>query len=110
MTYLVEITNLIGLPIKNIKPLKMTEQDKIKSKSATHCEMCSCEFTLLFRHVKDHCHFSGLYRAALCDTCNLKRQNQKFVPIFIHVSSSYDSHFIIRQFSYDIKNIHVIPH
>lgn len=49
----------------------MTEQDKNKFKSATNCEMCNREFTLLYRYVKDHCHLSGLYRAALCNNFNL---------------------------------------
>lgn len=110
MSYLVKIINLIGLLTKDIKPLKMTKQDKIKFKAATHCEMCNREFTMFYRPVKDHCHLSGLYRAALCNDCNLKRQNQKFVPVFIHGSSNYDSYFIIRQLGYDKQNIHVIPH
>ena len=109
MAYLVHNVNLISSLLSKIIPLKMTKQDKIKFKSATHCEMCKREFTLIYRPVKDHCHFSGRFRAALCNDCNLKRQNQKFIPVFIHASSNYDSHFIVRQLGYDIKNIHVIP-
>ena len=66
-------------------------------------------FTLLYKPVRDHCHLTGLYRAPLCNDCNLKRQNHKFIPIFIHASSNYDSHFIIRQLGCDNQNIHVIP-
>lgn len=39
--------------------------------------------------------------------CNLKRQNQKIVPIFSHARSNY-SHFIVRQLGCDNQNIHVI--
>ena len=109
MIYLVEKINLIGSLIKQNIPLHMNRDDKIKFKLATHCELCDKEFTLLYPKVRDHCHLTGQFRATLCNTCNLKRQQQKFVPIFIHGSSNYDSHFIIRQLGYDIKNIHVIP-
>lgn len=109
VSYLVENINLLGLLLNNIKPLKMTKQDKIKYKSTTHCEMCKREFTLFYRPVRDHCHITGRYRSALCNNCNLRRQNQKFVPIFIHASSNYDSHFIVRQLGYDIRQIIVIP-
>ena len=109
MIFLVEKINLIGLLINQNIPLHMTRDDKMKFKSVTHCEMCNKEFTLLYPKVRDHCHLTGQFRSTLCNTCNLKRQQQKFVPVFIHGSSNYDSHFIVRQLGYDIKNIHVIP-
>lgn len=109
MSYLVEIVHLFGSLINNIIPLKMTKEDKTRFKSATQCEMCHCEFTMLNRPVRDHCHLTGKFKSVLCNSCNLRRQNQKFVPVFIHASSNYDSHFIIRQLGYDVRNIHVIP-
>lgn len=75
MSYLVKIVNLIGLLLNNIILLEMTEEDITKFNSATHCEMCQHEFTLLYKPVKDHCHLSGCFCATLCNNFNLKRQN-----------------------------------
>lgn len=70
--------------------------------------MCAMEFTMTEKPVRDHCHMTGKYRAALCRKCNFKRQNQDFFPIFFHNSSNYDSHFII-QLGCDTQNIDIIP-
>lgn len=109
MMYLVKVVNTIGKLTKEINPLKMTDRDKYKFRTTTHCEMCKDEFTMIKKPVRDHCHLSGRYRAALCNNCNLKRRKQCFIPVFIHGNSNYDSHFIIRQLGYDSKQIYVIP-
>ncbi|XP_075211196.1 uncharacterized protein LOC142318514 [Lycorma delicatula] len=59
--------------------------------------------------VRDHCHLTGKYRAALCNKCNLQRRNQTFLPVFLHNSSNYDSHFIVKELGYDEKRINLIP-
>lgn len=71
MEYLVKIVNFIGSLLHNVTPIKMTEDDKYRFKSATHCEMCKREFIALYRPVRDRCHLSGIYRSALRNNCNL---------------------------------------
>lgn len=110
--HIIAIANLIGDLISefsNQDMLPLTIDEINQFQSATHCEMCNVQFTLINSPVRDHCHFTGKYRSALCNTCNLKRKNQTFLPVFIHNSSNYDSHFIIKQLGCDEQKIHVIP-
>ena len=47
--------------------------------------------------VKDHCYFTGKYRAAAHNTCNLKYKIPKNIPVIFHNGSTYDYHFIIKE-------------
>ncbi|XP_046665974.1 uncharacterized protein LOC124357906 [Homalodisca vitripennis] len=109
--YIVSMANLIGdLLDVNKSMLPLTQEEKERVKSTTHCECCNSEFTETFNQpCKDHCHLSGRFRSVLCYACNLKRQNQKFLPVVIHGSSNYDSHFIIKNLGCDERKVEVIP-
>lgn len=45
--------------------------------------------------VRDDCHFSGKYRGAAQNNCNLKFRSLNIQPVIIHNLSRYDSHLII---------------
>ena len=47
--------------------------------------------------VKDHCYFTGKYRPAAHNTCNLKYKIPKNIPVIFHNGSTYDYHFIIKE-------------
>ena len=47
--------------------------------------------------VRDHCHYTGKYRGAAHNTCNLRYKIPKEIPIIFHNGSTYDYHFIIRE-------------
>ena len=47
--------------------------------------------------VRDHCHYSGKYRGAAHNICNLRYKMPKEVPIVFHNGSTYDYHFIIKE-------------
>jgi len=59
--------------------------------------------------VRDHCHFTGKFKHVLCSPCNLRRQTQKVLPVFMHGSSNYDNHFIVRELGCDSYKVDVIP-
>lgn len=110
MHYLKTLANLIGdLTRLNVPMLPLTSEEKLRFKNATHCELCESEFTLINSRVRDHCHFSGNFRNVLCSSCNLKRQAQKFIPVFMHGSSNYDNHFIVSELGCDSYKVGVIP-
>ena len=47
--------------------------------------------------VRDHCHYTGKYRGAAHNTCNLVYKTPQEIPIVFHNGSTYDYHFIINQ-------------
>ena len=47
--------------------------------------------------VKDHCHYTGKYRGAAHNICNLRYRIPKEIPIVFHNGSTYDYHFIIKE-------------
>ena len=53
--------------------------------------------------VRDHCDYTGEYRSAANSICNLKYSKPKELPIVFHNGSNYDSHFIMKEFSEELK-------
>ncbi|KAE9543171.1 hypothetical protein AGLY_003082 [Aphis glycines] len=81
--------------LKTNKPIVFTDEQRQSHNACTACNLCKTTFTYDNHKVADHCHLSGKYRQALCNTCNLKLQAPKFVPIFFHNLSNYDAHLIV---------------
>lgn len=110
MSHLISLANDIGELLKDKIPMmRLSDEENCRYRSSTHCEWCNSEFTMLNNPVRDHCHISGRFRAVLCNECNLKARVPTYLPVFIHGSSNYDSHFIVRQLGCDEEDIHVIP-
>ena len=47
--------------------------------------------------VKDHCHYTGKYRGAAHNICNLRNKVPKEIPVVFHNGSTYDYHFVIKE-------------
>ena len=85
--------------IDDIKPMHLSEKEENDFKHARTCHICRDEFSE--KHVKghkvrDHCHFTGEFRGAAHNTCNLKMRTIKKIPVFFHNLGGYDSHIIFR--------------
>ena len=50
-----------------------------------------------YHKVRDHCHYTGKYRGAAHDTCNLRYKIRKEIPVVFHNGSTYDYHLIIKE-------------
>ena len=83
--------------IANIKPKKMTftEEDKEQFNKSKICWICDEPFK--GNKVRDHCHYIGRYRGPACNSCNLKYRKPKFIPVFFHNLSGYNSHLFIKK-------------
>ena len=80
---------------KNPKPLRLTRAEQKSFEEATICHICSLE--LKDDKVRDHCHFTGEYRGAARNKCNLKCRKLKVLPVIFHNLQGYDAHLFIKQ-------------
>ena len=53
--------------------------------------------------VRDHCHYTGKYRGAAHNNCNLNYRIPKETPLVFHKGSTYDYHFVIKQLAREFK-------
>ena len=64
------------------------------------CYICKKEFDTIDNKnykVRDHCHYTGKYRAAAHNICNLRYKVSKEIPVVFHNGSTYDYHFIVKE-------------
>ena len=83
----------------NKKPLKLTEKETLNYRFATECWICNKPFenaSWKYKKVRDHCHFTGEFRGAAHNICNLKIQNNFTIPAITHNLSKYDLKLFIR--------------
>ena len=80
-------------------PLTKKEEKKHNKQKVSH--ICKKRFSTDDSNkkykVKDHCHYTGKYRGAAYDICNLGYKIPKEIPIVFHNGSPYDYHFIIKK-------------
>ena len=94
-----EIQNAVKWP----KKMKFHAEDKEKFKNATSCWICEEEFKDEDKKVRDHCHFTGKFRGAAHESCNLRCRKPKFTPVFFHNLKGYDAHFIVKALGEDSR-------
>ena len=87
------------------------EKEKERFDKETKCWICKEKFTNDFKNDKyrDHCHFTGRYRGAAHNLCNLKHKKPNFTPVVFHNLSGYDSHLFIKNIGFSEGNIDCIP-
>ena len=78
--------------------MSMTWRDWDKYRAQTICKACNKPFEDGEIRVRDHCHVTGRFRAALHQVCNLRVRQTKHLHVFIHNFRGYDSHLILRGF------------
>ena len=89
--------------------IPLTKEEKEDYNNQKVCYICKKEFITSDtiessssernKHykVRDHCHYTGKYRGADHNICNLRYKIPKDIPIIFHNGSTYDYHFIIRE-------------
>ena len=53
--------------------------------------------------VRDHCHYTGKYRGAAHDICNLSYKTPKEILLVFHNGSTYDYHIIIKKLAEEFE-------
>lgn len=92
-------------------PMEMDDLDQQNFMQAVKCHICDENFDFVNDIiVRDHCHFTGEFRGAAHQQCNLEYRNYKVVPDVFHNLTHYDSHFLIDKIANGFAgSIKVIP-
>ena len=85
-------TKIIDYDKKEMIPLTNEEKKNIVSKKFVTYDD---DDNKNYREARDHCHFTGKYRDATHNICNLRYKTPKEIPVVFHNGSTYDYHFII---------------
>ena len=93
--------------ITNFPEKKMIFGEKEQFDKETKCWICKEEFNN--DKVRDHYHFTGRYRGAAHNKCNLNYRKSNFTPVVFHKLSGYDSHLFIKNLGFSEVNIDCIP-
>ena len=100
--------------IANIPKKKMIfgKKEENQYEKETRCWICKEEFDDKDENkkkVKDHCHFTGRYRGAAHNKCNLNYRKPNFTPMVFHNLSGYDSHLFTKNLGFSKGDIDCIP-
>ena len=89
------------------KPLILSKEEQKSFNKAEICHICNKE--LLEDKVRDHCHFTGQYRGAAHNSCNLKCRKPLILPVIFHNLQGYDAHLFIKQLATLPGDLNCIP-
>ena len=95
---------------KKPKPLILTSQEEKEFQLATECHICEQKLSRDKNlKVRDHCHFTGIYRGAAHNECNLSCRKPLILPVLIHNLQGYDAHLFIKQLAKGPGDLSSIP-
>ena len=78
-------------------PIRLTSREEKEFHKAVLCHIC--KKPLDDDRVRDHCHFTGKYRGAAHNSCNLQCRKPMILPVLFHNLQGYDAHLFIKQLS-----------
>ena len=110
LKYLEEDIKMIANIPKRFIIFKDKEREQFNEE--TRCWICKGEFDDKDKNkkkVQDHCHFTGRYRGAAHNLCNLNYRKPNFTPVVFHNLSGYDSHLFIKNLGFSNGDIDCIP-
>ena len=93
-------TKIINFKKKTMIPLTKEEEDNYNKENT--CYICKKDFNNDGK-VRDRCHFTGKYRGGAHNTCNLRYEIPKNIPVIVHNGSTYDYHFIIKELANEFE-------
>ena len=100
------VTRIITYEKKEMIPL--TKKKEIKQNKQKKCNMCEKGFSTddddkKYHKVRDHYHYTGKYRGAAHNICNLRYKIPKEILSVFHNDCTYDYHFIIKELAEEFE-------
>ena len=96
-------TEIINFEQKEMIPLTFKEIKSYEKQKV--CHICKKEFCddKNKKKVRDHCHYTGKYREAAHNECNLRYKVYKKIPLVFHNGSTYNYHFLIKKLAREFE-------
>ena len=88
--------------------MDITPEEQEQFNQASDCWICGNKLNLGDR-VRDHCHYTGRYRGAAHNRCNLQYIKPNNISVFFHNLTGYDSHLFIKKLNNTMGTIDCIP-
>ena len=85
----------------------LTKEQLKEHRNADKCHICFKKFGDKGK-VRDHCHYTGLYRGAAHFACNLRYKIPSYIPVVFHNLAGYDAHLLIRELAKYTEDMGVI--
>ncbi|HIC32784.1 MAG TPA: hypothetical protein EYO76_12795 [Flavobacteriaceae bacterium] len=101
LAYLLSIEEkLLDETTVNIPMVDLTADEYYAYSQCDKCPVCKTNFTLdgPSLKVRDHCHFSGKFRRALCQGCNLQARETLRFNVWAHNMSGFDGQLVMRAY------------
>ena len=113
-SWLKELSIIVKTTLEIKEPIIWGNGDREKYEAATRCYSCNQEFSELIEEnhkVADHCHYSGYFRGAACNNCNIQLKFDEYkLPVYFHNGKGFDFHFLVQNMGKYVKeNINVLP-
>ena len=99
-------TKIINYENKEIIPLTKEEKDWHNQQKVCHISkriFKTGDDNKKYHEIKDHCHYAGKYRGAAHNICSLRYKTPKKIPVLFPDGSTYDYHFIIKEFAEEFE-------
>ena len=89
--------------------IQITDKENKSYEKQNVCYVSKKEFSTdddnkKYHKVRDHCHYTGKFRGAAHNICNLRCKTPKEIPVVFHNGSTHDYHFIIKQLAKEFDN------
>ena len=91
---------------EKIKMIPLTTKEEVYCNRQKVCYICKKEFDnndKKQQKARDHCRYTGKYRGAAHNICNLRYKVPKEIPTVFHNGSTCDYHFIINELVKEFK-------
>ena len=93
---------------EKIEMIPLTKKEEKKHNKQKVCHICKKRFSTddnnkKYHKVRDHCHYTGKYRGAAHDICDLRYKIPKEIPVVFHNGSTYNYHFIIKELAEEFE-------
>ena len=98
--------------IKEQIPMNLSAEEERRFQNATSCHICKTPFKIagkFSKKVRDHDHYTGQFRGAAHNSCNLNFKAKQAIPVFIHNLKGYDCHLIMQAAANEQFNLKALP-